>query len=60
MKQNNHTFEGKDCYTNDSFISITKEDNKIAIFSPEYAGDVFMIKEEAEKMANYILRLCNQ
>ena len=45
---------GKDSCGNESYISVTKENGKIHIFSPEDAGDVVFTTKQARELVKII------
>lgn len=48
------SINGKDSAGNESYISVTKENGKIHIFSPEDAGDVIFTTKQARELIKAI------
>lgn len=58
MEGKTEIFSGKDLSGNDSFISISFDGNKVEVFSPEDASEVYLDKKIAKKLADFILSIC--
>lgn len=54
------SINGKDCSGRLSFISVSKENGKIYVFSPEDASDVVFTIEQAEELIKEIERCINE
>lgn len=53
------SISGKDSSGNGSYISVTKEDGKIHIFSPEDAGAVIFTVKQARELIKEITKCIN-
>ena len=53
-KKKNNYIEGKDSSGNYAYVSITKENGKILLFSSEDCGDVVFTKAQARELIRQI------